>query len=198
MTPTKPATPSKSDWWLVFRKFLKHGTSIATFVPSSKFLARSILKGIDFKTAKCIVELGAGTGPITIELLRRVQPHTKLLIVEIDPDFCSRLRQRFPNADIIEGDAAHLDELLKARGITEVDHVVSGLPLPSFPPELRQSIIDSASKVLADHGTFRQLTVIPLVYWKMYRRYFTDVRFRLVPLNLPPAGVYVCKPSQML
>jgi len=196
MTPT-PATPAirRSDWWLVFRKFLKHGTSIATFVPSSKFLGRQIIAGIDFDTVKCLVELGAGTGPITVELLKRVKSHTKLLIVELDPDFCRRLRERFPNADIIEGDAAHLDELLKGRGITQVDHVISGLPLPSFPPEVRASIIESATKVLAPHGTFRQLTVIPLVYWKLYRTYFPDVRFKLVPLNFPPAGVYVCKPE---
>jgi hypothetical protein len=26
----------------------------------------------------------------------------------------------------------------------------------------------------------------------MYREYFDSVAFRLVPLNLPPGGVYVC------
>lgn len=194
MTPTPK--PNKSDWWLVFRKFLKHGTSIATFAPSSKFLARSICNGIDFKTARCIVELGAGTGPITIELLKRVQPQTKLLIVELDHDFCNRLREKFPKADIIEGDAAHMDELLKARGIDEVDHVISGLPLPSFPAELRDSIIASSMKVLSKGGSFRQLTNMPFVYWKMYKKYFNDVRFKLVPLNFPPAGVYVCKAEE--
>jgi phospholipid N-methyltransferase len=191
---TRTANPPKkgNDAWLVFRKFLKHGTSIATFAPSSKFLARSIVKGIDFTKAKCIVELGAGTGPITVELLKHAQAHTKVLIVELDPDFCIRLREKFPNADIIEGDAARLDDLLAARGITEVDHVISGLPLPSFPAPLRDSIIASSLKVLAKDGSFRQLTNMPYVYWKLYRKYFNDVRFRLVPLNFPPAGVYVC------
>lgn len=191
----KPAAKPKSDWWLVFSKFLKHGTSIATFAPSSRFLARSIVKGIDFDKARCIVELGAGTGPITVELLRHVKPQTRLMIVELDPDFCRRLRERFPTADIVEGDAAKLDELLKARGISEVDHVISGLPLPSFPSDLRTSIIDSSLKVLAPGGTFRQLTNMPYVYWKMYRKYFDQVRFKLVPLNFPPGGVYVCKRS---
>src|SRR5262245_22708221 len=148
MTHTPAPSPKKSDWWLVFRKFLKHGTSIATFAPSSKFLARSICSGIDYKNARCIVELGAGTGPITVELMKRIQPQTKLMIVELDPDFCNRLREKFPKADIVEGDAAHLDDLLKARGINEVDHVISGLPLPSFPAELRNSIIASSMKVL--------------------------------------------------
>lgn len=182
-----------SDWLLMCRKFLKHGTSIATVAPSSRFLARRMLKGIDWDAAQCIVELGAGTGPVTKELVRRIKPHTKLIIVELDPDFCDRLRARFPAADIVEGDACHLDELLADRGITKVDHVISGLPLPSFPQGLRESILASAARCLGDTGVFRQLTVMPYVYWRMYKKYFSEVRFGLVPLNVPPAGVYVCK-----
>ena len=123
---TNPNRPdAAADWWLFFRKFLKYGTSIASVAPSSRHMVRSILSGIDFEAAKCIVELGAGTGPITDELIRRVRPQTKLIIVELDPDFCTRLRARFPGADIVEGNAASLDTLLAARGITQVDHVVS-------------------------------------------------------------------------
>jgi phospholipid N-methyltransferase len=186
------AAPASPEWWLWLRKFARHGTSIASFAPSSRFLARMICKGIDYDRAKVIVELGAGTGPVTKELLRHAKPGTRVVVVELDPDFCQRLRAKFPNADIVEGDAAHMDELLRERGIDKVDHVISGLPLPSFPPELRDSIISSAVRSLAPGGSFRQLTVMPLVYWKMYKRYFASVRFKMVPLNLPPAGVYVC------
>jgi phospholipid N-methyltransferase len=183
----------RSDFWMVFRKFVKQGSSIATPAPSGKYLVREMLKGIDFDTAQVIVELGAGTGPITAALLRRVQPHTKLLILELDRDFCDRLRLRFPNADIIHGDAAHLDQILAARGITRVDHILSGLPLPSIPHPIRKSILASAAKSLGDEGVFRQLTVMPYVYWHFYRNYFDEVKFQLVPLNLPPAGVYHCR-----
>lgn len=201
MTPPAPAPhrsakPASPDWWLMVRKFFQHGTTIASFAPSSRFLARKIAVGIDYDEAKCIVELGAGTGPITKELIGRVKPHTRLIIVERDPDFCKRLRTRFastPNAEIVEGDAAHIDTLLADRGITEVCHIVSGLPLPSFPPEVRDAILASSARALGAHGTFRQLTYMPLVYWMFYRGYFADVRFNLVPLNLPPAGVYICR-----
>ena len=182
-----------NDVWLMFRKFVQQGRTIASVAPSSPFLSRMICRGIDYSKAQCIVELGAGVGPITKELLQSVRPQTKLIVVERDPDFCKRLHARFPNADIVEGDAAHLDQLLKDRGITQVDHVVSGLPLPSFPAELRNAILESVAKCLSPDGTFRQITNMPYVYWKMYRRYFQDVRFKLVPLNFPPGGVYVCK-----
>ncbi|MGL6073166.1 MAG: rRNA adenine N-6-methyltransferase family protein [Fimbriiglobus sp.] len=190
---TKATTP---DWWLMVRKFLEQGTGVASFAPSSRFLARTMIKGIDYDKAKCIVELGAGTGSVTKEILARVRPHTKFMIVERDPDFCNRLRNRFaayPNADIIEGDAAHIDTLLAERGLTNVDEIVSGLPLPSFPTEVRDAIIASSARALGHIGSFRQLTVMPWVYRKLYKGYFSDVRFHLVPINMPPAGVYVCR-----
>jgi phospholipid N-methyltransferase len=181
-----------SDRWLMVRKFLKHGTTIASFSPSSRFLSRAVIHGIDFDAAKVVVELGAGTGPITHELMKRAKPQTRCVIVEQDADFCSRLRQKFPAADIVEGDAAHIDQILADRGIHEVDHVLSGLPLPSFTAPLRNSIIASSTRWLSPAGTFRQLTNMPWIYRGLYREYFNDVAFKLVPLNLPPGGVYVC------
>jgi phospholipid N-methyltransferase len=189
----RPQDPASPDWWLMLRKFAKHGTSIASFVPSSRFLARSTCKGIDYDRARCIVELGAGTGPITKELVARARPHTRLVVVELDPDFCKRLRAKFPGVDIVEGDACQLNRLLADRGIRQVDHVISGLPLPSFPAPLRDGVLASVSRSLAPTGTFRQLSVMPWVYRGLYRGYFEDVRFRLVPWNFPPAGVYVCR-----
>jgi len=196
--PPSPAAlcPKGPDWWLMMKAFLRHGRKIASFAPSSRFMARKITEGIDWDQAKCIVELGAGTGPITAEIVRRVRPQTKLLVIELDPTLCSRLQARFrdvPNLDVVHGDATQFDQLLADRGIPEVDHVLSGLPLPSFPEDLRNSVIRTSARMLAHHGTFRQLTVMPLIYYKMYARYFEDVHFRFVPLNLPPGGVYVCR-----
>ncbi len=192
LPPTRRIEPASPDWLLMLRKFVRHGTTIASFAPSSRFLARSICRGIDYERARCIVELGAGTGPVTTELLKRTKPHTRVIVVELDPDFCKRLRAKFPGADIVEGDACKLDTLLAERGIQQVDHVLSGLPLPSFPASLRDGVLASSARCLAPGGTFRQLSVMPWVYRGLYRGYFENVRFRFVPLNLPPAGVYVC------
>lgn len=203
MPPSSPRTSEKlspgrgPDWWLMLRKFVAHGTSIASFSPSSRFLARKMLFGIDWAKAKCVVELGAGTGPITKELVRAARSGTKLVIVERDPDFCRLLREKFPSLDIVEGDACKLDEILASRGIAHADHIISGLPLPSFPAELRDSIIKMSAKVLGTAGEFRQITNMPWVYQGMYRGYFNEVSFKLVPLNLPPGGVYFCKGYQL-
>jgi phospholipid N-methyltransferase len=184
------------DWWLMMKAFLTQGKRVASFAPSSRFMARKLLDGIDWSATRTIVELGAGTGPITAEMVKLARPDAKLVVIELDPTLCGRLRDRFrgtPNVDVVLGDASRFGELLLERGIPTVDHVLSGLPLPSFPAPLRDAILDTSARTIAAGGTFRQLTVMPLIYYKMYRRYFEDVRFRFVPFNLPPGGVYVCR-----
>jgi phospholipid N-methyltransferase len=190
------STQSGQGRWLFFTKFLTRGKVIASFAPSSRFMVRAVLRGIDFSKCNCIVELGAGTGPITAELIRRAPKDCKLLIIELDADLARHLRKRFPNADVVEADAADMDRLLDERGIDKADHIISGLPLPSIPEEIRDRILDVSAKRLAPGGSFRQLTVMPMVYYWMYRRYFTDLKFRFVPLNLPPGGVYICEGFQ--
>lgn len=184
------------DWLLMLGKFFRHGKTIASFVPSSRFLAKALIRGINWDTAKCLVELGAGTGPITKQLVKHAKSHTKLIVIEQDGDFCRRLREKFAgaaNLDIVEGDACKLDQILAERGITTCDHVLSGLPTPSLPVEVREAIMTVAQKVLPENGMFRQLTNMPWVYFPMYKKYFEEVSFKLVPLNFPPAGVYYCK-----
>ncbi|MCE9531042.1 MAG: NAD-binding protein, partial [Planctomycetes bacterium] len=132
-------------------KFCKHGSTIASFVPSSRFLAKALIRGIDWSNAKCLVELGAGTGPVTRQLVKHARRDTKLVVIEQDPDFCRRLREKFPgatNLDIVEGDAGKLDQILAERGITMCDHILSGLPTPSLPVSLREAIMAAAQKVL--------------------------------------------------
>lgn len=181
------------DWWLFARKFLTQGRAVASVAPSSRQMARATLAGIDWDAARCVVELGAGTGPITAELVARARPQTRLVVVEIDPEMCGRLRARFPHVEVVQGDAGHLDKLLADRGISQVDHVIGGLPLPSFPAPLRNAVMAASARVLGSAGTFRQLTVMPLVYYRLYARSWSEIAFRFVPLNLPPGGVYVCR-----
>ncbi|QDU22609.1 class I SAM-dependent methyltransferase [Urbifossiella limnaea] len=191
MPPTD--APAGPDWWLMLRAFWRRGRQVASFAPSSRAMARAMLRGIDFESTRCVVELGAGTGPVTAEVAARLRPGTTFVAVELDPVLCARLKARFPHLDVVQADAARLDELLAGRGVRQVDHVLSGLPLPSFPAAERDSLLAAAARVLSPAGTFRQLTVMPWVYYPLYRRSFDDVRFHFVAANLPPGGVYVCR-----
>ena len=189
------------DFTLFLGKFLRHGTAIASVAPSSRWLSRLTVRNIEWKSATAIVELGAGTGPITRVIAERAHPECRVLVVERDPDFASLLRDRFgalPNFEIICGDVVDLSAILIDRGISSVDHVISGLPVPSFPRDLQRSLFQAVSPVLGPEGTFNQLTEIPWVYRRLYQRQFEEVQFVLEPRNLPPAGTYFCRRPRTL
>ena len=182
-----------SDRILLLRKFFSNAKTVATIAPSSRALSRAILSGIDWSNTNTVVELGAGTGPITKQLVAAAPPEVRLIANEFLPEFCAALRQKFPSLDVVEGDARRLTEMLAERGITNVDYVLSGLPLTHFLAADRDAVIDQAGLLLGPDGEFRQLTTAPWLYRKLYRRYFREVRFRLVMWNLPPGGVYYCR-----
>jgi phospholipid N-methyltransferase len=188
-----------NDFALFLGKFLRHGTTIASVAPSSRFLSRTTLRNIDWQRATAVIELGAGTGPITRAIAERARPDCRVVVVEQDPDFAGLLRERFgrlANFDIVEGSVQDLGSILANRGITAVDHVVSGLPVPSFPRALRNDLFQAVGAVLRPEGSYNQITEIPWVYWRFYRRFFRDVRFAFEPRNLPPAGAYFCKSAR--
>jgi ornithine lipid N-methyltransferase len=188
-----------NDFTLFLGKFvsqLSRGNPIASIAPSSRWLSRTTVRNIDWDNVKVLLELGAGTGPITRALAERARPDCRVLVVERDADFVRLLRDRFgyrANFEVIEGDVRDLGRILADRGIEQVDHVISGLPVPSFPVELQRSLFRDVRAILRPEGTFNQITELAWVYWRFYRRYFERVDFVFEPRNLPPAGAYFCR-----
>ena len=187
-----------SDFSLFLGKFLRQGTSIASLAPSSPWLSRTTVRNVDWSRARVLVELGAGTGPITRVIARNARPGCKVVVLERDPDFARLLRERFPTTpefEIVEGDARALSSLLAQRGIVPggVDHIISGLPTPSLPRDAQRDLFRAVAEFLAPEGSFNQITEMPLVYWRFYRRFFREVQFAFEPRNLPPAGAYFCR-----
>ena len=184
------------DQLLFLGKFLRHGTKIASLAPSSPWLSRTTVANVDWQKAGVIVELGAGTGPITRVLAEKARPDCRVLVLEWDADFAKILRERYshlPNFDVVEGDCRDLAQILADRGIEQVDYIISGLPVPSFPKDLQRDLFRVVRRVLKPEGSYNQITEMPLVYWGLYRRFFDDVEFHFQPLNFPPAGAYYCR-----
>ena len=176
-----------SDFALFLGKFLRHGTKIASVAPSSPWLSRTTVRNVQWDRARVLVELGAGTGPITRAIAEKAHPDCRVLALERDPDFARLLRERFephPNIEIIEGDARDLAGMLADRGIARADYVISGLPVPSFPKELQRDLFRAVRAVLDENGTYNQITELLWVYQGLYRRYFREVR-----LAIEPSGV---------
>jgi phosphatidylethanolamine/phosphatidyl-N-methylethanolamine N-methyltransferase len=176
--------------WLFARKLLERGRGVAAITPSSADLARAMAAPVDPKVPQVVVELGAGTGAVTAAAAARLHPDSRLVAIEIDPDFAALAREAAPRAEVVVGDVAMLRSLLLPLALERVDVVLSGLPFPSLPVTARAAVLGW----LAQHpeATFHQLTVMPWVYAGLYRTLFERVTFELVWRNVPPGGVYRC------
>ncbi|MBN2563939.1 MAG: ribosomal RNA adenine dimethylase [Phycisphaerae bacterium] len=188
-----------SDRVLFFRKFLSKGLQVSSAVPSSRAMACAILRQIDLSQPATIIELGAGTGPVTEQIIARLRPSHRFVAVENDPEFCEVLRRRFPETSLLEVDASRIAEPLANMGVHTVDYVLSGLPTPNLPLRSSVRLWRWLLRSLSPHGLFVQLTIAPLVYRRFYDRLFNSVEYRMIWRNIPPGGVYCCsKPRRHL
>jgi ornithine lipid N-methyltransferase len=185
-----------NDSALFLGKFLTQGTRIASVAPSSRWLSRTTVANIDWPRVEAVVELGAGTGPITRVIAEVARPDCRVIVIERDPDFARLLAERFgsrANLDIVEGDVRDLATILADRNVTSVDHVISGLPTPSLSRDVQLELFRTVRSVLKRDGTYNQITEIPWLYWGFYRKFFDEVRFVFEPRNIPPGGAYFCR-----
>jgi phospholipid N-methyltransferase len=147
--------------------------------------------------ARRVVELGAGTGAITRELLRYgVRPEC-LLVVELNPELHDHLHRSFPASTVVCGDARQLPDLLagtKTFADGYADAVVSSLGFLSMPPSLVEQILVATFACLPPLGVLVQFTYgpkCPVSANTLKRLNLKAKRVDFTLMNLPPASVYV-------
>jgi phosphatidylethanolamine/phosphatidyl-N-methylethanolamine N-methyltransferase len=182
----------RGDPLLFLRKFLRHGKRVASFWESSRYMAAAMCRAIDPGRPQTILELGAGAGAVTRTAQSLMHVDSRLLAVEIDPDFAALLAGRCPRAEVLCCDVAELGERLPALGVGAIDVVINCLPTPSLPKAVNLAVGETVARFAPD-SPVSQLTIMPLVYWPMYRRLYEQVRFQFVAANVPPGGVYHCR-----
>jgi phospholipid N-methyltransferase len=175
-----------SQPWHFTREFLRDPHAIGAVLPSSPFLARRMAAMVPHSPG-LVVELGPGMGPVTKALLESGIPPRDLVLVEQAPAMVRHLRQHYPEVEVIEGDAAHLQHLVAHRG--PVRAVVSSLPLRSIPKAVVERIFQQLPGI-SHHGTvFIQFTYHFRSSCRGLPPEFRRRRVAVVWRNVPPARV---------
>ncbi len=177
-----------------FIQGIKNFKEVGTFSRSSHFVGKTMTKDkyIDWENAKCIVELGAGDGPITKQILQKMSPDAKLLCFEINDKFCEELHESFGHDNritIIKDDAKKLGEYIRQAGFEYADAVLSEIPFVIIPED---DIIEESHRCLKKGGNYVQLHY-SLVAKKRYERIFGNIEIDFVGLNVPPAFIHICE-----
>jgi len=182
--------PQPDNRFAFLQGFLQRPMEVGSFVPSSRFLERRIIRCADVRNAKVIVELGPGTGGTTRALLRAMDPAARLLAVEVNERFVDLLRaMKDPRLAVHHGSAADIGTALDHHGLGSPDLVLSGIPFSTMSREVGTSIVKSVYDVLEPGGRFVAYQVRDRVE-ALGREVFGRARVQTELLNVPPMRVY--------
>jgi len=183
--------PRLDDEVRFLRSWIEKPLHMGAVMPSGRVLARTMAQYVDIDSAGPVVELGPGTGAITSALVERGVDQKRLVLVEYNPSFCALLRDRYPHARVVQGDAYTLRDSLRNVLSAPASAVVSGLPLVTKPMLTRLKLIRDAFLALAPGAPFVQFTysVAPPIP-KSLPGVSTEASERIW-MNLPPARVWV-------
>lgn len=190
---TKELRASLNATSLFLQELLLYPQQIGAVLPSSKHLASVMAQWLPADPEAFVLELGPGTGAVTQAMLARGLREDRLIAIEMSARLAGLLRERFPRAQIITGNACHLDKLLRrhARDVESIAAVISSLPLRVFTTEAAKSLAARIRTVLQPGGNWVQYS-----YHLGVRRHEATERFDLLAThvvwrNLPPARVNV-------
>lgn len=178
------------------KEFFKAKRMVGAIVPSSRFLAKKMLKSIDFQKAKVIIELGPGTGVFTKEIIAQLNKETQLIVIELNDAFYDALNNRYheSNLHIKHGSAADINIILEQLKLPKADFIISSLPLSNFSVALREEVLEKIKLNLKSEGKYIQFQYTRQLK-KLYSIYFKKVAIGYTLLNIPPAFVYTCSNS---
>ena len=183
--------PRLDDEVRFLRSWIEKPLHVGAVMPSGRLLARTMAQYVDTRATGPVVELGPGTGAITSALIDHGVDQKRLVLIEYNPGFCALLRDRYPQAKVVQGDAYRLRDTLWNVLSAPAAAVVSGLPLVTKPMMTRLRLIRDAFVALAPGAPFVQFTysVAPPIP-KSLPGVSTEASERIW-MNLPPARVWV-------
>lgn len=196
-----------------FREFRRQFHTTGAILPSSRFLARALTSQMrQSRRPARILEVGPGTGAVTNQIVKALQPDDVFDAVEINEQFVKILQQRFDHEKLFR---PHTDQINLIQGSVEellgnhvYDFIISGLPLNNFACDHIRRIFQTFHRLLKPTGslsyyeyTFVRQLKVPFVkrqerrrllkVGRVLKRYIRNYEFQRerILINVPPATV---------
>lgn len=177
---------------LFFTQFLRFPFTIGSICPSGKALTRTLVEMAvngNRANAGIIVDLGAGTGVVSRELLCQGIKPENILAIDVCEHFLDAFHKNCPQLQLNIGDARNLRAIIARRfRMPRIRAIISSLPLKSLPGNVVASILEEVRQVLNEHKcVFIQYTY---AFWSacaLTRFGFHVERKHYIAKNLPPA-----------
>ncbi len=180
-----------ADEALLLRAWARHPLQVGEIVITSQATVRFMLglTGTDWAEVPEVLELGAGTGSYTGQILDRLGPHATVTAIERDPRLATRAKARYPDDKRLTVLCEDAGLELERRDPGTVPLMVSALPWTSMQPAERDRLLRLVASRLAPDGellTIQYSTACD----RLFHRFFGDVTHAWSVANLPPGACY--------
>jgi phosphatidylethanolamine/phosphatidyl-N-methylethanolamine N-methyltransferase len=213
-----------NDYRVFWREFRQAYQTTGAVFPSGSALSHALSRFVrDENTAngadasatggRRILEVGPGTGAVTMKIAKAMRPNDQLTLVERNEKFVGHLQARLDDDSFLKSIAdrttllhASIEDLPEEA---KYDLIISGLPLNNFPVDLVEQILAKLQGVLTPGGTLsffeyvairrakslvsaaetrQRLRGISRIFEELLRK--REIRRDLVLANFPPAWVH--------
>ena len=185
---------------LFFKDVLINPLQMGAVAPSGRELARAMVDTARIEDDHTVVELGAGSGSFTREIVQR-HPNCPLFVFEISPRLGQELTNRYPSAKVVVAPVEDLPQLAPEIGLQSIDRIVSGLPWALWSEDRQAVIMDALVPFLAPNARFvtfhyvhsRALGRVRTTRRLLRERFAEVSNSQPVWANLPPAYVHIAQ-----
>lgn len=193
------------------KQAIKNYSQIWAVFPSSRFLAKRMVKQYQIEKAQTIVEFWAWTWVFTKDIFKIATPPALLpsnlrgidgefsdskniFIIEKDNELYKTILHKFPEQKdfLYNEDMLNLKKILSNKSINNIDLIISWIPFRSLPKEIFKNLMEEVlPEIVWKNTIFVQFSYMKNTK-EMFEKYFKNIETEVCYLNIPRAFVFTC------
>ncbi len=137
-----------------FQTFFHKSKSLGAVLPSSKTVVKELLSVLaqDAGKNRRLLEVGAGSGVITEQILNLLRPGDTFDIVELEPEFAKTLKALIEKSGKSAQVTLHMTGIERFQTDKKFTYIFSSLPLTNFDEPLVYAIYEKFKTLLEPQG----------------------------------------------
>lgn len=164
--------------------FARHPVKIGAPLPCSRGIAETVMVELIAKWASRVIELGAGLGSLTGDILEALGHGTRLLCIESEPKFCRHLNRRFGRRiKLFQGNALQIQAIVRRTAWEKADAIVSSVPLANRSAML---LCEQIAELLSPDGLYLQVAN----FYTAVEAHFNIEKIHYFLKNVPPERLH--------